>query len=230
MRHDKEEALRLRKLGKSYREIKESLHIPKSTISDWLHKVGWSEKIKRMLQQKAKKESTVRLRALDKIRGERLARIYQEAREEAKKEFESLKWYPLFILGIAIYWGEGEKTTRHLVRIANTDPLMIKCFVAFLVKVCGVTPHKIRAWLLLYPDLQDKTCKDFWISHAGLMRDNFTKSVMIHGKEKNKRLEYGVCSVAVSSTYLKEKMKVWLALMPEEFLKPIYFLRYAGIV
>ncbi len=172
----------------------------------------------------------MRIRALDRVRGQHLKQIYQEAREEAKEEFESLKLYPLFILGVAIYWGEREKTTRHFVRIANTDPLMIKCFVSFLRSICGVAPQKIRSWLLLYPDLKEKACKNFWIHHAGLAHNNFSKSVVIQGRHKTKRLGYGVCSVSVGSTYLKEKMMVWLSLMPEEAQKRKYFPRYAGIV
>ena len=102
MRKDKKEALQLRSLGKSYSEIKNLFGVPKSTLSDWLHKTHWSKKIKHILAEKAQEKNTIRLRNLNKIRGGHLARLYREARNEAKEEFEHFKLYPTFISGIAI--------------------------------------------------------------------------------------------------------------------------------
>ncbi len=50
MRKDKEKALCLRALGKSYQDIRKALHIPKSTLCDWLAGLRWSEKVKKVLQ------------------------------------------------------------------------------------------------------------------------------------------------------------------------------------
>ena len=224
MRQDKKKALQLRRSGISYQEIRKTLNIPKGTLCDWLRGLRWSEKIKKELERKNRTERAVRMRVLDKIKGRYLEQIYQEAREEAGREFKDLKLYPLFILGVVIYWGEGDKTSRHTLKIANTDPLMIKCFLAFLVSICGVPREKIKAWLLLYPYLDENACKRFWIRQAGLSKRDFTKSIIIHGKNKRRKIGYGVCSLVASSTYLKEKMKIWLDLMPRELLKKAYFL------
>ena len=223
MRKDKQQALALRKLGKSYSEIKRALGIPKSTLSEWLHKVHWSDRVKKVLAEKAKDQNTVRLRALGKVRGKNLARLYQEARKEAVIEFEEFKFHPLFISGITIYWGEGDKVSRSLLRVSNTDSQMIRLFTQFLRIVCAVPPERIRAWLLLYPDLNKSICEDFWIKKTGLSRKNFNKSIVIKGKHKTKRVRYGVCNVGVSSTYLKQKMNVWLTQLPHELLKGIYY-------
>jgi predicted transcriptional regulator len=225
MRKDKKEALQLRSLGKSYSEIKNILGVPKSTLSDWLRKTQWSKKIKRILAEKAQEKNTIRLRNLNKIRGEHLARLYREARNEAREEFEYFKLYPTFISGIALYWGEGDKLSRHLIRIGNIDPLMIRIFVEFLCEVCGIPKKAIRAYVLLYPDLDPNKCKDFWIKKSGLSAENFNKCVVIRGRHKTRRIPYGVCYVSVSSTYLKEKMRIWLTLLPKELVKKSYYLR-----
>jgi len=225
MRKDKKETLQLRSLGKSYSEIRDLLGVPKSTLSDWLSKTHWSKKIKRILAKKALEKNTIRLHNLNKIRGEHLARLYREARNEAKEEFEQFKLYPTFISGIAIYWGEGDKLSRHLVRIGNIDPLMIQVFVKFLCEVCGMPKKAIRAYILLYPDLDPNKCKDFWIRKSGLVAENFNKCVVIQGRHKKKRIPYGVCYVGVSSTYLKEKIRIWLTLLPKELVKKNRYLR-----
>ena len=125
MRKDKNEALKLRRRGKSYNEIRNQLRIPKSTLSGWLKKIHWSDKIKHKLTEKAKEKSTIRLCSLNKIYRRYLSKIYEEARIEAKQEFEYFKLHPLFVSGITIYWGEGDKLSRHQIRVGNTDPLMI---------------------------------------------------------------------------------------------------------
>ncbi len=217
MRKDKKEAVRLRKIGMSYNEIKTTLGVPKSTLSDWLKTNGWSDKIKRLLIKKAQIKSTIRLQKLNLIRGKHLAQLYEEARSEAKSEFEHFKLYPLFVAGVAIYWGEGDKATRNL-RLGNTDPAMIKIFVKFLREICGAEKEKIRAYVLLYPDLDSEHCKNFWIEQSGLTGKNFNKCVIIQGRHKTRRTKYGVCTVGISSSYLKEKMFTWLDLLPKELI------------
>ena len=225
MRKDKKEVLQLRRSGKSYNEIRDLLGMPKSTLSNWLCKIQWSSKIKNILAEKALRENTIRLRSLNKIRGEHLIKLYREARKEAKEEFEYFKFHPIFITGIAIYWGEGNKTSRHMIRVGNVDPLMIKLFVKFLREICGIPKKEIRAYLLLYPDLDLDECKNFWIKQSGLSNKNFNKCVVIQGRHKTRRIRYGVCNIGVSSTYLKEKILSWLTLLPKELIKGEYYSR-----
>jgi len=83
----------------------------------------------------------------------------------------------------------------------------------------------VRAYVLLYPDLDPNKCKDFWIKKSGLSAENFNKCVVIQGRHKTKRIPYGVCYVGVGSTYLKEKMRIWLTLLSEELVKKNHHLR-----
>ncbi len=219
MRTDKNKALGLRKLGKSYNEIKASLGVPKSTLSEWLKSSTWSNKVKKDLTEKAKRNHTVQLRRLGAIRNAHLAKLYRQARHEAKEEFEYFKFHPLFISGVALYWGEGAKTARGILRIGNTDPGMILLFVKFLEKICGIPKKEIKAHILLYPDLDAENCKNFWSQKSSLPIKNFNKCVTIHGRHKTRRLPYGVCYITVCSTYLTEKMNVWLTILPKELIK-----------
>jgi len=216
MRKDKSVAINLRKTGKSYNEIRSLLGVPKATLSDWFKNKQWSKKVRNSLNIKNLENSRIRIVALDKIRGANLTRLYSEAKQEAEIEFHLLKYHPLFVAGVTIYWGEGDKATSCGFRISNVDPLMVKTFRRFLIDVCRVEEKRIRAGLLLYPDLDDKTCKQFWIEKAGLSPDSFTKSVVIKGRTKNKKILYGVCGLIYSSRFLKEKMLVWIRLLGKE--------------
>ena len=41
-------------------------------------------------------------------------------------------------LGLGIYWGEGDKTSKGKVSVSNTDPRLIQNFIEFLVRICGI--------------------------------------------------------------------------------------------
>ncbi len=214
MRKDKEQGIALRKSGKSYSEIQNLLKVPKSTLSDWFRDEKWSNQIAIECVKRAAGASTTRLMALNKVRGEHLKELYKEAIQEAVEDYEMLKYHPLFIAGLMIYWGEGDKTSKYRVSIANTEPQMIKIFKLFLKNICGI--EKEKAWILLYPDLDEIECKKYWMSKCGLKYDQFTKSMVIKGRSPVKKLSYGVCNMGVSSAYLKNKILKWIELLAED--------------
>jgi len=214
MRQDRGRATELRRSGKSYREIAALLGVPRGTLSYWFHHEHWSLKVKKRLIKKAKKNNAAHIQALIRGRQERLRKLYEQARADAHREFIKLKTNPLFIAGIALYWGEGNKASRHNVTLTNTDPAVIRVFINFLYHICEVPRLRVRTYLLLYPDLDDTICRKFWIKNTGLMADQFTKSVFIQGRHKTRRVQYGICVAGVTNTCLKEKIRVWMELLP----------------
>ncbi len=223
MREDKEIATQLRKNGKSYREIRAQLKIPLATLSDWFSEIKWSKDIAKKLAETAQSQSIIRIVELNKIRGATLARVYKEARKEAAKELNELKYNPLFIAGLMLYWGEGTKNPKDGVKLTNTDPHMIRLYVFFLRRVCRIPLNKIKAHILIYPDLQENICRSYWSKMSGLPIGNFTKSVVIQGRHQKRRLNWGVCTITVSSFYFKEKMLEWLRLLPKELMDQTYY-------
>ncbi|HMQ01628.1 MAG TPA: hypothetical protein PKD79_00965 [Candidatus Doudnabacteria bacterium] len=209
----KEKAIALRKKGKSYNDISTTLLIPKSTLSGWLKNKQWSKAIKSKLTKSSAKFHKNRLIELNKVKRAGLEKIYMDAELEAAKEFIELKWFPLFVSGISIYWGEGDKINKYFVRVSNTDSTMLKVFVKFLLEICGVQKDKIKSYILIYPDLKEKPVLDYWSKALEIPLENFNKCVRIQGRHKVNRLNYGVCTVYVSSTYLKRKINIWLKLI-----------------
>jgi len=225
MRTDKPLALALRKTGKSYNEISKQLRVPKSTLSEWLRGHRWSQAITANLNEQLKRSAIIRIRYLNSIRGEHLARLYKVGEREAVQEFKRLKYHPLFIAGVTIYWGEGDKVSRFGARISNTDPAMVRIFVNFLRHVCQIQFKRIRAGILLYPDLDEDVCKNFWVEKSGLRNSNFGKSTVIQGRHKTRRVRHGICSVGVSSAYFKQKMLIWIDLLSQQLISKEYYSR-----
>ncbi len=225
MRKDKEMAISLRRSGKSYAEIMDELGVPKSTLSDWFRDQQWSNDIALKCVQKSMGASKTRLVHLNNVRGVHLKNAYEEAEKEAREDFEMLKYHPLFIAGLMIYWGEGDKTSKYRVSIANTEARMIRIFRLFLKNICGV--DKPRVWLLLYPDLMEEVCKKYWMSESGLNKEYFTKSIIIKGRSQIKKLSYGVCNIGITSAYLKRKIIKWIEFLAEDLSQEKY---NAGVV
>lgn len=223
MRKDKEKAFKMRRDGKSYGEILAALKIPKATLSNWFSKIDWSSDMAKKLAVAVQKQHTVRLIELDKIRGIRLKRLYEEARKEAKNDLLELKYNPLFIAGLMLYWGEGDKLTKYSTAITNTDPDLIRLYVLFLKNACRIPEEKIRAHVLIYPDLNEEDCRKYWARESGIDLSRFTESTTILGRHKTRRIKYGVCIVGISSTYFKVKMLEWLKLFPTELMNREYY-------
>lgn len=219
MRTDRNRALELRLEGKSYREIKKILGVSISTLSDWLKDNPDSKKVFEMLQEKHKGLSRAKLlkmhEAWSEIRKMNESRIVREA----EVEFEQHKANPLFVAGLCLYWGEGDKRNRSALRISNTDPGIIALFRHFLIEICGADKGKIKSWLLLYPDLSEEYCKRYWIAAAGLDSANFTKSIIIKGRHKTRKVAFGVCYTGISSKATKLRVLTWLRLLPRDLLK-----------
>ncbi|MEK7579401.1 MAG: hypothetical protein AAB460_02640 [Patescibacteria group bacterium] len=209
----KKEAFSLRREKLSLGEISNRLGVAKSTLSLWFKNEPSLESIKAELTAKNRAESKERLLVSHKTRQEKREAEYARAEDLASYEFPMLMKNWLFCTGLAIYWGEGDKISKYSIRVGNIDPDIIRLFVKFLQEICAVQKEKIKAWLLLYPDLNEETCKKFWKERAGLAEIQFNKSIFITGRHKTRRVSHGVCYVGISSVLLKRKMLTWLRLL-----------------
>jgi hypothetical protein len=218
MRNDKHIALKFRKQGKSYNKISKELGVAKSTLSDWFSEVDWSQEIKKDLTRKANYISRKRLQLINKERREMWERWREDARQQARKDFPRLQNNPLFIAGLMIYWGEGDsKVENGNVRVSNTSSAMLRVYYLFLQGICHAPKEKIKAAMVLYPDLSEQTCKQYWSSTIGIPESQFTKTQFIEGKHPTKRLTYGIGMLSFSSRATKEKISVWIDLFHKKF-------------
>jgi hypothetical protein len=219
MRKDKEKAIELRHQGKSYKQICKELGTAKSTLAEWFKNEMWSQEIKARLSVQVSLKNPKNLELLAQANRERWESKYKEYRTIAVKEFQKHKKNPLFLTGIMLYWGKGEKQQKsNVVKLSNSEPEMIKIFNLFLIKVLKISPDRISAWLLLYPDLVDSIQKNLWSKATGLSLNQFKKSIYIKGKHPKKRLSYGVCTIFLNNRALKEKILKWLELY-QDYLK-----------
>jgi len=214
MRKDKEVAFSLRKEGRSYRAIQAELGISRSTLCDWFHNVEWSRHLTQSNTKRTRTPEHVAL--MQSVRRKKLDNLYSETEKEAEMEYQKYKNEPLFWAGLMAYAGEGDKRTRHIVRITNSEFYIHKIFILFVIAYLKVPRSDLRCGLILYPDLNESLCKEMWANILDIPRENFYKTQVIQGKEKIKRLQYGIGMSILSSTVLKKKMLKWLSLAQDE--------------
>ncbi|OIO50369.1 MAG: hypothetical protein COV41_00090 [Candidatus Brennerbacteria bacterium CG11_big_fil_rev_8_21_14_0_20_43_10] len=217
MRPDKQRAFLLRRENKSYNSIAKILSVPKSTLSDWFKKEGWSLVIKKRLIKKQGYKSRIKMKGLNAIAKQKREALYLQQRQTAYAQFRQYKNQPLFQSGLAIYWGEGDnKLENGIIRVANTDPFMLKLFHKFLKTYLPEIGDLIKAYLILYPDLNDNTCKKFWSAIIRVTPDRFLKSHYITGHHPTKRLPHGICTIYISRRAYKERICEWIELYKKE--------------
>jgi transcriptional regulator with XRE-family HTH domain len=166
----KNEAIKLRKKGKSYSQIKTELGISKSTLSGWLSDMPLTASAITALQKDAGVIEKIRQTKL-KNRAARLHSVY----EKVSGDIGSVSTRELFIAGFFLYWAEGAKTTPYAISLSNTDPEMIVTFVAWLT-LLKVPKDKIIVRLHLYADMDSKKEIGYWVKNTGLSIKNFKKS------------------------------------------------------
>lgn len=212
----KRKAWELRKEGKSYNSIRKELKVSKSTLSYWFQYLDWSREVKNKNAKEIEKISTNRIILLNKAKKKLSLERHENMKKEAMEEFEKYKDNPIFIAGLMLYLGEGDKSikTGHL-RMGNVDPYVLKIFMKFIIMFCSINKEKIRFWLLCYPDHDIEKCLNWWSESIKISKDQFYKTQVIQGRHKEKKLLYGVGNITITSTFLKTKVLKWIELMSD---------------
>ena len=130
----------------------------------------------------------------------------KEIKRKATCEVGDLSDRDLFRFGLGLYMGEGAKT-HDIVRIANADPAIIKCMVAWF-KSLGVKKSQFSARVHLYPDSNVSKSLQFWSEVCALPISQFQKTSIDKRidkkKKKDGKLPFGTLHLGVRAGGRKE--------------------------
>jgi hypothetical protein len=208
------ERLKARKLrleGLSIGEIANRVGVAKSSVSLWVRDIELSPAQRKQLSRNGYSIELIekrRIRRLENIRLKRAA-IMQEAARDIKKLSPDLLW----LMGVALYWGEGGKTVRGGVRLSNSDPAVISLMMRFFRETCKVPDEKFRGHIHTFSHSNADAAERFWSRVSSIPRKRFYKTyVKPSGASKNKRdtLPYGTLEINVHDTTLFFKITGWI--------------------
>ena len=167
---EKQKALKLRKLGHSYSQIKNSVSVSKSTLSLWLKEFPLSKSQIDLLRGK-NPQRIERFRNTMKLKRDNEEQTVFLDVQEKLGLFSNRE---LLIAGLYLYWGEGTKTAPCTVAVTNTDPDVLKFFIRWL-NLFNVDPSKLRAILHLYKDMDIQKETKFWSLYLKIPLSQFRK-------------------------------------------------------
>lgn len=211
-------ALQLRRGGKSYNQISKKLNIAKSTLSDWLFDKKWSRTIKLHLADKTRIKNSIHLIKINALRHTDALKRHEGYRVKARLEYKKLKQNKLFLAGLSIYWGEGDKTDIGRVSLVNSDVRMLKVAINFYRKVLKVPEEKLRAALFIYDDIKEKTAINYWSRELEINKKNFIKTQVLPSRSKltKSKVPNGMCCIYFSNKEISIKIREWIDMLASD--------------
>lgn len=211
---DKLKAQELRRKGLSYKEILRQIHVSKSTMSEWCKDIPLTVKqTLRLLRNKKLGQRKGSLVAAENKRKARFERR-EKAKKEAKKEIGRLKKRDRFMIGIALYAAEGDKSDGK-GGFSNTDPHLIKFMMEWFIKFCKIPLNRMRGAIWLHEGLSEKKAKNFWSQLTGIPLNQFHKTYIAENKINSRKVrknihEHGVFSIRFSDSAIHRRIIGWI--------------------
>lgn len=181
---DREKVQELRRSGLSIRSIADKTSVSKSTVSYWCRDIILTRSQMRALIE-SEKRGRIRglLQAAEKKRARRLQDTATEA-QKGKRDVGAINKRDLFMIGIALYWGEGYKKGSDELGFTNSDPRIIRVFITWLRTCYGAQSEDLIARVSInaaHAHRESKVVR-FWSEVTNIPLRQFTKTSFIKAK------------------------------------------------
>lgn len=213
---DKNKAQELRRQGKTYSEIRAIIpNLSKGTLCGWVRNIELNQTQKDKVLEKMR-NAAESARAIQRQRGswtnqlQKIERIKQVV-TEAREEIEHLCEDKFFLMGLMLYWAEGDKSLdRQVVKFCNSDPLMIDLMMKWFRVICKVPDKKFSIELNIHELLDKEKMLTLWIKTTNVPISQFRVFVKPTNYSSLKNSHYqGTCSIRIHSVDLFRKIVSW---------------------
>ena len=209
----KNQALVLRRQGKSIGEISVKLKVSKSIVSKWCRDIALTEKQIDLLHEKMLSGSyRGRMKFLERVRAERKQEIIK-LKEEGIKEIGKISNRDLLIAGTALYWAKGTKSLNaEQTSFSNSSPKMVIWILTWFEKIFHVDRERfiIQIRINKIHAGRVKEVEAYWSKLTGIPLTQFTKTILIQVKNKkvySDNNHYGTVRVSVrKGTQIRRKI------------------------
>ena len=122
-----------------------------------------------------------------------------------------------FILGVGLYWGEGNKG-RHEVRLTNMDPVMLRGFIEWLA-LLGVPHRKLKVRVDVAASHDKEPTAKWWAGKLSLDTSQVVvcQRVSPTSKHKTSRPDYhGVAYISLNDTVIQSRILGMISAVSQE--------------
>ena len=217
---EKEEAIRMRREGKTYTEILDTVHVAKSTLAIWFTEVGLAQSQE---QRITALRIDVQKRGAQARRDNRLQEI-ANSHVQGIHDVGRLSERELWLVGIALHWAEGSKQSVRVpsqgIIFNNSDPKMACVFMKWLEGL-GVSEEDIVFSLYVHVDRKKDILffQKWWAQALRINTLQIQQVYLKQGNPKTKRsnvgdLYHGLIRIKVKkSTSLNRQVQGWFNAM-----------------
>ena len=217
----KPKAIKLRRAGKTYGDIKRMLGepIPKSTLSHWLRNIYLTDIQKGRIDKQVYvniRKAQVKARLVNKANREA---YILEVMERVSHIPEELRRKDSAKIALAmLYLGEGAKTLRGSLMFGNSDPFVVQLFLRLLRYCYDIDETKFRCTLQCRADQDIKKLEKFWSQATKIPLSQFYKAridARTNGRPSKKPDYKGVCRIDYFSGDIFMELKQIVAVIFE---------------
>jgi transcriptional regulator with XRE-family HTH domain len=212
---EKQKARSLRKGGMSILDIATKLGVAKSSVSIWCRDISLTEEQIQNLHESMVCGSYAGRLAGAHLQREKKEKQIQKSAIQAAHDIQTVKDRDLFLLGLGLYWGEGDK--KSTVRFFNSDPQAVRIMMRWFRE----TLHIAEPDFMMYLNLNEahayrtKEIIVYWSKVTGVPVKQFRKPSLVRVVQKKKydnELEYRgtLCIGVARSRYLLYQVLEWI--------------------
>jgi len=178
-------ARKLRNEGKSIKNIAKTIGVAKGTVSLWCNDIFLSELQKNNLTkisiEAIKKGSVI---ANENKKRERLVRVNKYKLIGIEK-ISKLSKRELFLVGVALYWAEGDKNQRRVVFI-NSDQKMILLWTKWITECLNIPKERLICRVEINEIHKErlKIVEQYWSDLTKISISQFRKASLKHSQIK----------------------------------------------
>jgi hypothetical protein len=180
-------AIELRRQGCSFNEIRRVLGVGKSTLSRWLQGMELTDEQRR------------RFRTASILAGKRLSELWREKHRAVFQAYSPPLSDAEYMLGIGLYWGEGNKSGGCAVGLSNSDPGVIRSFLKWMHRFFRGEFERVSIQIHHHRPEADLEVKGWWSEQLGIAQEDIRPSIFAvsRASKRLRTLEFGTAHVTI---------------------------------
>ena len=114
----------------------------------------------------------------------------------------------LLIIGLMLYWAEGNKKNKQAVQLGNLDFRMLQVFLEFLRLICRVEEKRVTLYVRVHKNFSLAKAKRYWVTTLQMSG----KRVLVYPHTdsrstlKKQWSKFGIATLQINNS----KLKKWL--------------------
>ncbi|MEO8637897.1 MAG: hypothetical protein ABI430_03290 [Candidatus Taylorbacteria bacterium] len=211
---ERSDAIRLRKLGHSYRDIQAKVPVGKSTLSLWLSGLHLTDMERALLKKRVIEQKGSGIVSASRANRMRKSVREKKVHEIARQEFKENIRDKFFFVGIALYWAEGGKRSG-CFQFVNSDPDMALLMIKWVERYLRIPKNGLKYKLFIHKPYEHDKVDKLWSQIIQVPAHVFLKTIYGSGKKETRKnpIYNGSLMIKTGGVDVLRKLIAWQKLL-----------------